>query len=389
MDQPRLDYLGPIGREGPSKRPKFLRKILQHVSVSFLLVVILPTVLAAIYYLLIAAPRYVSEAQFIVRSAAGTPSSLGVALQGVGLSNGATDAFAVHQYITSKAALADLKARNIDVERLISAPGLDFFGHYPMFGGKRSNESLNKARNRLLTVGYDSVTGLSTLRVQAYRPQDAKLIADALLEGGEGVVNALNDRAVTDAVSDARLAKTRAEEKLLQTQQHMTSFRRQNNFINAESSLAPNAQLLGSLMITRAQLRAERSQLAAGAPQSPGLEALDQRIAAIEAQIDEVQARISRGPESLAPQVGDYERLTFERELATREVSVATTALLAAEQEARRQALYLERVVNPDMPDSSTAPKRLLSILSVLAAALLVYGLGWLIVVGVREHKQG
>lgn len=389
MNQPRLDYLGPLDAAADSKGPPFLQRMLRGISMPFLIVVVIPTVLAMFYYLAIAAPRYVSEAQFIVRSAGGTPSSLGVALQGVGLSSGSTDAFAVHEYVESRAALADLQARGIDIERIISAPGLDLVGHYPRFGVKRSNEALNKARNRLLTVGYDSTTGISTLRVEAYRPEDAKRVADALLVGGEGVVNSLNDRASSDAEADARVAKANAEAKLVRAQQDLTNFRVQNKFLDADSALAPSAQLLGNLMTSRAQLRTERSQLAAGAPQSPSLQPLDQRIAAIEAQIAEVQSQISRGPNSLAPQVGNYERLVFERELATREVAAATTALLLAEQEARRQALYLERVVNPTLPDASTEPNRLLSIFTVLAAAMLIYGLGWLIVVGVREHKQG
>jgi len=35
-------------------------------------------------------------------------------------------------------------------------------------------------------VGYDSTTGISTLRVEAFRPGDAHDIANALLDSGEG-----------------------------------------------------------------------------------------------------------------------------------------------------------------------------------------------------------
>ena len=70
----------------------------------FVVIVALPTLVTAIYYLLIAAPRYVSEARFVVRSRSeGQPAALGSVLQSVGQSFGvsfgqsSTDAFEVHE----------------------------------------------------------------------------------------------------------------------------------------------------------------------------------------------------------------------------------------------------------------------------------------------------
>ena len=81
MTEPRLDYLGPL--PGPEPRaPRPLASRLAGLPWPFVLVVVLPTLVAAIYYLMIASPRYVSEARFIVRAPAQTqPSARGVALQ--------------------------------------------------------------------------------------------------------------------------------------------------------------------------------------------------------------------------------------------------------------------------------------------------------------------
>ena len=83
-----------------------------------------------------------------------------------------------------------------------------------------------------------------------------------------------------------------------------------------------------------------------------------------------------------------YEDLVLERELADKELTAANAALTTAEQDARRQKLYLDRIVNPSLPDAATQPKRLLSILTVLFSALLIYGVGWFIWSGAREHRQ-
>jgi capsular polysaccharide transport system permease protein len=54
----------------------------------------------------------------------------------------------------------------------------------------------------------------------------------------------------------------------------------------------------------------------------------------------------------------DLEDLVLERQFADRQLAEATTALVEARQEARRQALYLERVVGPGLPDEATRPRR-------------------------------
>jgi len=71
--------------------------------VLFVAVFILPTLLAAIYFGLIASDRYISEARFIVRSA-DKPASQGAAayLQDFGITRANDDAFAIADYIHSR-----------------------------------------------------------------------------------------------------------------------------------------------------------------------------------------------------------------------------------------------------------------------------------------------
>lgn len=384
MTEPKLNYIGPLPQALTYDRKTPLWR---RIPIGFLAVVVAPTLVAAFYFLIVASPLYVSEARFIVRSAGQSPSAFGVALQGVGLSSGQTDAFAVHEYITSSDGLSDLQ-RRFNVSEVLSRPGADIFSRYPRPGESRSSEGLQKALERFVTVGYDSTTGISTLRVEAFRPKDAQALAAALLDGGETLVNRLNERSVRDAVVDARLARQNALERVTESQQQLTTFRNREEFIDTESAVAEKAQLIGQLNASVAELRAERSQLASQAPQSPQLASIDARIAAYEQQVQAERSKMAGGAGALAPRVGVYEELTFNRELATRELAATTTALLSAEQDARRQQVYLERIVSPSLPDSSTQPRRWLSILAVLATTLLLYGLGWLIWAGVREHRQ-
>lgn len=146
--------------------------------------------------------------------------------------------------------------------------------------------------------------------------------------------------------------------------------------------------MLATLGTTLAGLRAERSELAATAPASPQLPILDGRIRAYEQQISSEREKIAGSSESLAPKIGAYESLTLERQLATQALAAANVSLDVAVQDAQRQRLYLERVVSPSLPDKASAPNRFRTVLTVFLAALAIYALGWLLVAGVKEHKQ-
>lgn len=386
MTETKLNYVGPVPKAltYERSRPAWWRR----VPIAFIIIVVGPTLVAMIYYLLIAAPRYVSEARFVVRAPnQGVPSSLGMALQGVGIASGQTDAFIVHEYIASRDGLRDLSRRQ-DVAAMVRRPEADFLSRYPRFSDETSFEGLYKAFQRFMTVGYDSGTGLSTLRVEAFRARDAQAMAETLLDGGETLVNRLNARANDDAVQEANTAREQARTRVAEAQQQLSAFRNREQFIDPTLTAREGSELIGSLLATVAQLRAERSQIAATAPQSPQLPTIDSRIAAFENQIASERAKIAGTSGSLAPKIGAYEDLTTQREFAERELASATSALLVAEQEARRQNLYLERVVSPSLPDRPTQPRRWLGILTVFATVMLIYGVGWLVWAGVREHRQ-
>ncbi|MGQ2989699.1 MAG: chain-length determining protein [Brevundimonas sp.] len=383
MNDPKLKYAGPLPLLSGPKADDRLKRL----PWAFGLVVVLPTLVAAIYFLLIASPRYVSEARFIVRaSEQRQPSSLGMALEGVGISTGSSDAYAVHEYIRSADGLNDLEKR-VDVRSAYARPGVDVFSRLPRIFSDRSDETFRKQFNDYLTVGYDSQTGISTLRVEAFTAADAARVANALLEGGEGLVNRLNERSASDAVADAERNVRDAQARLSLVQSQMTSFRNREGVIDPSASAKAGGELIGQLTVNLAVLRAERAQVAAQAASSPQLPALDSRIRAFEAQIAAEREKIVGDATSLAPKISTYESLITEREFAEKILATSTASLNSAQIEARRQRLYIDRVVNPSVPDKPVEPRRWLALLGVFATALLIYALGWLVYAGVRESR--
>jgi BexC/CtrB/KpsE family polysaccharide export inner-membrane protein len=244
------------------------------------------------------------------------------------------------------------------------------------------------AYQKRLVIGYDSTTGISTLRTEAFNPRDAQAMSKILLEGSERLINRLNERSSTDAVANALRAESQARGKLADAQAALTEFRNREQFIDPTRAAAESGSLIGGLLETVAGLRAERAQVASQAPQSPQLPSIDSRIAAFESQIATERAKIVGASGSLAPKIAVYEDLIQNREFADRELAQATALILTAQQEASRQKLYLDRVVAPNLPDKSTEPRRLIAVLTVLLTSLMVYGVGWLILAGIKEHSQ-
>ena len=376
--------VGPFAAFSRRAREEGLRR----PPLGFLIVVVLPTLVAAVYFLLIASPRYVTEARFVVR--AGTqppPAAVGLALQGVGIGAPQTDAFAVHEWMRSRDAVVEMRDR-AGLTEILGRAGADPFSRWPRLGEGRSVEGLHRAYRRFVTVGYDSTTGISVLRVEAYRPEDAVRLADALLDGGETLVNRLNTRSAEQAVADATRAVDEAEARLATASQRLTGFRNRQRFIDPQGAAEAGGQVIVALTTQLAGLRADRAQLAAEAPQSPQLPSLDGRIRALERQIAAERAKIAGAADSLAPQVSAYEDLVLERQFADRQLAEATAALVEARQEARRQALFLERIAGPLAADEPTRPRRWRSLAIVLVSTLLLWAVGRLLVLGLREHRQ-
>ena len=128
MADSKLQYLGSLPKmlPGPGKTGK-KRKL----PIAFMIVVGAPTALAAIYYLLIASPRYVSEAHFVVRSAnVSQPTTVGMALSVAGFSTSTNEAFAVHEYLTSRDGMKEMQKR-FDLRAILGRPGADALSRYP------------------------------------------------------------------------------------------------------------------------------------------------------------------------------------------------------------------------------------------------------------------
>lgn len=121
-------------------------------------------------------------------------------------------------------------------------------------------------------------------------------------------------------------------------------------------------------------------------PSSPQLVSVRQRVAALSRQVAAETAKLSQGPGNVASGLGAYEGIKVRQEMAGKQLDVAYAALQRAQDDARRQQLFVVPVVDPNMPVRALYPQRTKIVLTTFLSLLLVYGIGWLIAAGVREH---
>jgi capsular polysaccharide transport system permease protein len=240
----------------------------------------------------------------------------------------------------------------------------------------------------MVSVSLVDRTGISTLRVHAFRAEDARAIAEKLLVLGEDLVNRINQRLQTDSVAQSYSELNAAQVRMIEAQSALTDFRNRELIVDPQRNAVALAELIARLSAVLGTTQAQIVEMRAGTGSSPQLIGLQRRALALEEQIARERATIAGDKEGLATRIAAYERLSLQREFANRMLSTAETDLARTKAEANRQLLYLERVVNPNLADYAQYPKRLRSILTVFAANALLVLIGWLVWAGMREHAQ-
>lgn len=355
----------------------------------FALFVILPTALAIFYYGLIAANIYVSESRFVIkapdqkRASAGGLSSL---LQGTGLVSGEEQANEIVGYLQSRDALSDLSKR-MDVRGAFASPNADPLSRFPLLYQGGSFEDLYTYYNSMVSASPDSATGLTVLRTSAFTPEEAQKLNTGLLALGEELVNRLNERVNSQSVAEAQDRVDEAQQRVRNARIQLGAYRNTAQILDPEQQGIGVLAVSNELIAREAALRAQLAEIQRTAPNHPSIPALRERIAAVSQQVAAQNARAVGSPEGLASRITEYENLLVEQEFATQMLTAANAALEQARVEAQQQQYYLERVVEPNLPDDAILPSRLKGILAVLFATLCLYLVGWMLVVGILEHS--
>lgn len=356
------------------------------------LTVIIPTITAISYFGCVASDQYISESSFVVRSPS-NPSSgvsgLGVLFQGLGgMSRAQDDTYTVQEYMRSRTALDALTADNMPVRNYYENKG-DIFSRFNGFGWHDSNEAFYQYYRKKISINFDSVSGIATLRVLSFDPKESHQINQALLQKGEMLINQLNQRARSDTISFAQENVKQAEEHVKNTADKLMVYRIENGIFDLKEQSSAQLNLVSKLQDELIVIQTQLDQVRAITPDNPQIAGLQTREKSLRDEIKKQSDLIAgRNRASMASRAAEYQRLMLENELAEKQMAAAMTSLESARAEADRQQLYLEVVAKPNVPDMSQEPKRLYNTLATFVIGLMLYGVLSLLLASVREHKN-
>ena len=359
------------------------------IRLSFIICVVLPTIVAGIYFAFFAADQYSVEAQFAVRS----KESSGASLDGLTILSGITgstpnssDSYIVANFIESRDLVGKID-KDLDLRELYSRPEADFFASVD---DEAPVEDLVEYWRSMVTTRFDTYSGIVTLQVKAFRAEDAVAVARKVIGYSEALVNDLSRRAREDAVAESKSEVARAENRLRLARRAVARFRGDERRLNPVATAEAREKIIGELEGERAKLQTELTVLQDVSPNSPRIGSMQSQLAALNQQINAVRLQTNRTDTdtegTLNQQLSQYEELQTEREFAEKAYVSSLASLEKARLEASSQTRYLSVFVEPRLPDIALYPEGLHWTIIVLIGSFLVWGIAGLLIAGVRDH---
>ena len=400
------DFMAGLDAAAPMQRTRRRRRMR---LAGFLLCVAVPTALVGGYLFTYAADQYTSGFRFTVRQQQplkSTPGGLGAAMAGGNpLLAVLANSEVVVQYLKSHQVVDDI-SRDVDLAAIYGKPADDWWSR--LQPGSPAEKRL-RYWNRVVDPFFDMTTGVVSVTVRAFSPQDAQRVAATALAASEHLVNTMSQRAHHDAVAYAEQQTAEAEARLRRAEASIAAYRNRNAVlfpqVQATASATFEGQLRSQLADARTTLSGLRSQ---GVHDGAQTRILEGRISAMEGELASAQAEMTRqspGQSSapagstgtasgspadagspLASVLSGYNSLDFEERISEKIYERALNDLQDARNEADQQLVYLDAFVQPELPQESTYPIRWRVMLETALGGFVAWCLAMLLLHGIRDH---
>ena len=360
---------------------------------SFIAIVVVPSFLCIVYLAFIASDQYVAEARLAVKAAqfefgrdkgSGALASLG---SGSIPAIAGQDAYIITNYIRSRAILEDLNGK-IDFKEIYQRPEADFWARLK---SNPTAEEYTDYWKKMVTTYVDGPSGIITLMVRAFRPDDAEKLAQAVLEASEKLANDVSARARKTIMRQAEEEVRRSEGLVRAALLDMRNFRDREGFIDPAASATSTSSLLMQDMAEK--IRLENDYFVASkatSPDAPTVVGLKYRLDGLDAQVAQLKAELtghSAEGRTIAASLVTFEELELKRLFAEKLYTMAQDALERARLRAEQQNIFISTFVPPAAPEYAKYPERLALSLLIPVGLLIVWGIFALISAAIEDHR--
>lgn len=335
------------------------RKRLALMASRLAVFVLLPTLLVAYYFYLVATPLYATNTEFVIQkaeSSAGSTGGLGGLLGGSSFAT-IQESIVVQSYLESREAMLRLD-EELGFREHFSAPDID-----PLvrLAPEASVEDVYATYRNQLTIGYDPTEGVIKMEMLATDPATSQAFSEALIRYAEERVDQMSQRLREDQMAGARESYEEAETRVAEAQARVLALQERRGVLSAEAEVSTIFQQISTFELELQQERLRLAEiLAAARPNSTRVQIAENNIARLETLLAELRGGLTE------TQTGDASLARIQSELLIAQADLETRQMMLAQAlqnqesariEANRQSLYLSMGVFPVQPDRAAYPR--------------------------------
>lgn len=399
-DAPLTDRRGrpiPVVEIRPLAVPARAQPRHRWLMLTFILLVLLPTALAATYLWIVAEDQYASTVGFTVRreESGGASSELLGGLAQLTGGGSLSEADILYEFIQSQEIVAAIDER-VGLTDLYSVHWPDD----PVFALAPDVriEELQDYWQRMVRISYDQSTRLIELRVLAFRAEDAQRIAGEIVAESQRMINDLNTAAREDVMRYANEDLEASVQRLKGAREALSHFRTRTQIVDPAADIQGRMGVLNNLQQQLAEALIENDIVlgttAEGdlrrAQATRRIQVIRDRIAAeretFTATVNEPGGAEGEG-QNYPTLLAEFERLSVDLQFAEETYRAALATVDVARARASRQTLYLAPYVNPTLPQTAEFPQRLVLTGLIGLFLTLAWSVAALIYYSIRDRR--
>uniref|UniRef100_A0A7V5XHT0 Capsular biosynthesis protein n=1 Tax=Thermodesulfobacterium geofontis TaxID=1295609 RepID=A0A7V5XHT0_9BACT len=351
----------------------------------FFLMVVLPLLVLIIYYLFIASDKYVSEAKVTIKQTGQPQTSFNIPLFGIGTPTSKEDAMYLKEYILSYDML-DYLDKKLNLKKMYQSKDIDFISR--LSSDVSHEEFLKYYQKHIVKISYDDMSSILTIQVFAFKPEEAKKIAEAILEQCERYINGISHKIAREQMNFIEQELAYANQKMQNAKNILLKFQNTYKILDPTQEAQASASLIAQLEIQLAGKEAElRNLLTYLNEDSFQVQALKNQINALKEQIEKEKSKMVGGDSKLNKILAQYLDLKFNVDFSTDVYKATLSAFETTRVDASRKLKNLVIISSPNLPDEALYPKKAYNITFATIILLLLYGITKLVIEVIKERR--
>lgn len=360
---------------------------------SFVIFVIMPSLIAAFYYAFVASNQFISESRMVVRT-------IGVSEQFdtsekrdgrsiIGGDSLTQDSYIVANYLQSPQLVRLLNER-IKLHELFSRPETDWFSRLPP---DAKSEDLHKYWTGQVDTYVDGPSGIIILTVRAFSPADAVKISRAAMQAANEMIDNISEKAKQDLVKRGQNDMDDALAEYRRALDALREYQNKTGILDPLASAKMSNAVIAKLTEQKISLTVSLSSLTtAGANNSARGRELKRTIEAIDDQIRLRQDSVAgvKNPVNevqLSTSMTEFSKLETQR-IVTQALYESTVRNLdTAKSTALKRTTFISVFSDAHVPENSRYPERFSQWIIILGGLITLWTTATLIWMSIEDHR--